>query len=234
MVKNLNLLDGGRHSDLYEALKRINATIEAELPPVDPSMDGPLVLRLHEVTATQQAIVGPKMWNLARVHAEFDLPVPPRFVVTVAAYAGFMTAIDLRGRLVRLGDLAASADAAAPGEACAEVAATIIGAALPDEIESQVLTAFDELGDPTMLVAVRSSTLGEDEAVSHAGQYESLLGVSRERLMDAYKRVVASIGTRDAAQGCRVRHSAIPRRSGKPRLRSAVIPHAARCRALRP
>jgi pyruvate,water dikinase len=210
MVKNLNLLDGGRHADLYEALKRINAAIEAELPPVDPSIDGPLVVRLHDVTPSQQAIVGPKMWNLARVHAELGLPVPPGFVVTAAAYARFMTAIELWGRLARLGDLAASADAATLGEACAEVVATIVGAALPHEIESQVLAAFDELGDPAMLVAVRSSTLGEDKAASHAGQYESLLGVSRERLMDAYKRVVASVCA-PSAVAYRKEHSVVAR-----------------------
>ena len=42
------------------------------------------------------------------------------------------------------------------------------------------------------LWAVRSSAMGEDGDLSFAGQFDTLLGVPRERLLEAYRKVVAS------------------------------------------
>jgi len=57
---------------------------------------------------------------------------------------------------------------------------------LPDAFSQELLEAFDTLGAER--VAVRSSSVGEDsDDASWAGQLESVLNVTREKLVDAVK-----------------------------------------------
>ncbi len=210
MVKNLNLIDQGRHAELYDALKRINAAIEASLPPLDDSIDGPLVVGFDEVTPAHEGLVGPKMSNLARVRNELGLPVPEGFVITAAAYSRLMTAEELWQRVGHLGDVLTTHGPKALGEACSEVAAAVRGARIPPDIEAAIASAADRLDGPGRRFAVRSSTLGEDKIASHAGQYESILNVPRGGLMDAYKHVLSSVCS-PAALSYRVEHGVVAR-----------------------
>ncbi|MGE5346137.1 MAG: PEP/pyruvate-binding domain-containing protein, partial [Acidithiobacillales bacterium] len=58
---------------------------------------------------------------------------------------------------------------------------------------SAIHRAFEETFRPGSLVAVRSSAVGEDSpGASHAGLYVTELGVDAERLLDAWRRVLAS------------------------------------------
>ena len=51
--------------------------------------------------------------------------------------------------------------------------------------------AYDD--DPQVVAALRSSAIAEDGVQSFAGQYRSLLGVTRNDLIPAFKVVVASL-----------------------------------------
>lgn len=210
MVKNLNLIDHGRHTELYESLKRINAAIEAELPPVDETIDGPLVLGFEEMGAQHEGLVGPKMLNLSRVRNELGLPVPDGFAVTAAAYSRLMTAAGLWGSVVRLGDLRTAHGQRALTAACSEVAAAMARTPVPEPVAHAISHALEGLGARAPLVAVRSATLGEDKLASHAGQYQSLLNVPQAGVLDAYKRVVSSVFS-PSAVAYRAEHGVVSR-----------------------
>lgn len=63
---------------------------------------------------------------------------------------------------------------------------------IPQELEDEILKAFDELG--TSRVAVRSSAVSEDSSsASWAGQLESFLNIGRDNLIDYIKECWNSI-----------------------------------------
>ncbi|MEM5789553.1 MAG: PEP/pyruvate-binding domain-containing protein, partial [Syntrophobacteraceae bacterium] len=71
----------------------------------------------------------------------------------------------------------------------------IMNAPLPPELEDCLLHEIDVLAGafgPGVRIAVRSSATSEDSEASFAGQHSSVLGVSRDTLLSAYKRVLAS------------------------------------------
>jgi pyruvate,water dikinase len=62
-------------------------------------------------------------------------------------------------------------------------------------LEQEILSACEKIwgDDPTVLVAMRSSAVGEDGDISYAGQYLTLLGVTRSEICEAYKSIIASL-----------------------------------------
>ena len=69
---------------------------------------------------------------------------------------------------------------------------------MPAPLERAILAAYDQLGErlgSSPMVSMRSSAVGEDGEVSFAGQYVSLLNVTREGLIDAYREVIAGLYT---------------------------------------
>jgi len=65
-----------------------------------------------------------------------------------------------------------------------------------NKIQDCIYKAYDDLSG---LVAVRSSAVGEDGVVkSFAGQYKSILNVSKENLIDAIKECIESLNTAHA------------------------------------
>jgi pyruvate,water dikinase len=80
-----------------------------------------------------------------------------------------------------------------------EMQKCILAATLPRKLTSQIFAEFDLLAERlqlrTLTVALRSSASGEDGASSFAGQYETALNVSRDRLLDGYRRVIAGTYT---------------------------------------
>jgi pyruvate, water dikinase len=120
-------------------------------------------------------------------------------VITAAAYEAFMAASDLQNEInARLTALAEdSVDARY--RLSSEIRQRILAAPVPDPLARAITEAYARLcadaGAPagSVRVSLRSSALGEDAAgATFAGQFSSILNVAPERLLDAYKEVVAS------------------------------------------
>jgi pyruvate,water dikinase len=65
---------------------------------------------------------------------------------------------------------------------------------VPGDLQAAINSAYEDLAGGTgTRVSLRSSALGEDSAgISFAGQYRSVLNVSFENIIEAYKEIVAS------------------------------------------
>ncbi len=78
----------------------------------------------------------------------------------------------------------------------ADIQQLIIRAAMPADLEQEIMGAYRELeakAGKDVKVSLRSSALGEDlVGASFAGQYRSELNVSSDDIIDAYKEIVAS------------------------------------------
>ncbi|GAB2668687.1 PEP/pyruvate-binding domain-containing protein [Nocardia goodfellowii] len=160
-------------------------------------------LTLADPLATLE-VAGGKGSSLARM-AGAELPVPPGFHVTTAAYRRFVAADGLHERIL---EVAAGVAADDPGTwtTAANAIATLIAAQpVPEDVAQEIRTGYARLGE--VAVAVRSSATAEDlPEMSFAGQQDSYLNiVGAEAVVAAVKRCWASLWT-DRALGYRARH----------------------------
>jgi pyruvate,water dikinase len=193
MVKNLNQIAGGRYMRLYDSLAELGRDFETFCTNQARMERGPLVIPLSELTAAQAGQAGTKMANLGETRNVVGLPVPEGFAVSTAAFHLFMSENGLWERAHQLNRLAGSESRTALSQAAWEVREAILRAPVPARVQAGMLSAYDRLaGTGPLLLAVRSSAVGEDLASSHAGQYHTELNVGREDLLDAYRLVLAS------------------------------------------
>lgn len=134
--------------------------------------------------------VGGKAKNLAVMFSE-GFPVPPGFVVTVAAYEEFVESNEI---IVEILDCLNSTDfnVESEVEACSRrVREKVLGGEIGPELLSAIDIALEQCGGE--LWAVRSSAAAEDlPDASFAGQQDTFLCVSSAEVADHVKRCWAS------------------------------------------
>jgi pyruvate,water dikinase len=161
----------------------------------------PFIRWFRDIALTDVPIVGGKNASLGELYRELSqagVRVPNGFAVTADAYRHFMqttglaTTIETLTKGLQPGNLT---DLAERGLAIRQA---IVGAALPQELQGAITTAYDALGDGLAIdVAVRSSATAEDlPDASFAGQQETYLNVrGHAALVDACHRAFASLFT---------------------------------------
>jgi pyruvate, water dikinase len=195
LVYALDRLSGGKYAGLIDACDRIGrdtASIFRSAPPSHPDL---LVLPFEAVTADMADLAGPKTTNLASIGNVLKLPVPEGFVVTAAAFNRFLEDNDL---IRPIEDMLTELPSDSPADLDRVTAALqkrITQAPVPKPLAAQILKAYETLEAKTeknVLIAMRSSAVGEDTQASFAGQYATALNVGRDSILDAYKTVLAS------------------------------------------
>jgi rifampicin phosphotransferase len=132
-------------------------------------------------------IAGGKGANLGEL-TSIGVPVPFGFVITTAAYEKFVAENRLQDAIML--ELLKRKD----GETIREL---FLQEQIPNETEQAIIQAYQELGAKS--VAVRSSATAEDlPGAAFAGQQDTYLNIKRETLIDAVKKVWASLWTERA------------------------------------
>jgi len=195
MIGHLNNISGGAYPGLYTAFDRIQAQIEEALKGEGRPEDQALVLSLDDVHENLIDLTGSKAGNLALVK-RLGLPARSGFVITATAFRHLMTSTrlgeDVLRELMFLEDLSYSSLV----EMSRRLAARMAETPLPPDLEAAINEAVQNLAgraDRPIRLSVRSSAIGEDSAVSFAGQYKTVLGVPPEEVGRAYLQVVASL-----------------------------------------
>ncbi len=199
MVDGLNAITGDRYAGLTGPFDSITRSLTTMMGSGTGSDDEELVLGLDVIRSSHADVVGGKMANLGELRNRLGLPVPEGFATTTAAFrllleeGGILSAVqdDLMGAL-------STTDVVAVSET---VRRRIMDVSVPPRLEAAILDAYDRLAerlDGSRRLAVRSSALGEDGERSFAGQFLTVLNVSRDGLLDAYLRVVASLHSPEA------------------------------------
>ncbi len=147
------------------------------------------------------ASTGPKAATLARLRRA-GLPVPTGFCVTAEAYRAHLTSAGVAeaARDVR------EADDGDAGRRALQVRLALLSAPLPHGVAEPLDEAYRRLSpDPNLVVAVRSSALGESgDGASFAGQLQTLLGVAGlADLVTAVRACWASLWTPRAVRYAR-------------------------------
>ena len=203
MVRHLDTLAPDRYTLLFERLEEIQHNIDHELATLPLPSDAPLVLPLTQVDCHHIDVAGPKMANLGEVANVVGMSVPNGFVITAAAYERLIAANDLQPEIDRLLQAHQAERLDELFALSSSLQALIMSAAVPEDIAAAIDAEGEKNAIPSKenTFALRSSALGEDSAAaSFAGQYQSLLNVRREHLVESYLEVVASKYTPQAMQ----------------------------------
>jgi pyruvate,water dikinase len=204
MVSSLNTLSGNRHQRLFEIVEQINAKIKETLESRREIDIEDWILPYSGITREMVDWVGGKNANLGEVLNRVNLPIPDGFAITTVAFNHFMAANDLVDEVDKRKMAIDPANPESLNEASEEIQRLIISASVPEPLAQAILDAHDALtarisarGDrgSEIQVSLRSSAIGEDSELSFAGQYLSVLNVPRDRLVQTYKFIVASLYT---------------------------------------
>lgn len=195
LTEALNSLSGGKFAGLLEVCDNIDTRIAAQLAPRRPDLLAPTVLSLEQITPDMLSQVGGKAFNLAVLKNTLKLPVPAGFVMTAAATARFLADNALKDRIREELAQLSPEDLADLEAGSARIRQMVMEAPVPSDLAAAIGSAYAALEAATtrnVRIAVRSSAVGEDGDASFAGQYSSVLNVTRDGVLDAFKRVVAS------------------------------------------
>ena len=196
IVQHLNQLAPGSYEALQDRFREIQKDINPFLHAPAPSAQGPLVLPLADLDRNRVDQVGEKMANLGEILNRIRLRTPAGFAVTVEGYRRFLKHNDLQSEIDRRIQATEVERLDALHGLGATLQQLILRSEVPEDLGQAVQEQYRRLEEEAggaVTLAVRSSALGEDMAgTSFAGQYKSVLNVSREGLLAAYKEVVAS------------------------------------------
>jgi pyruvate,water dikinase len=139
---------------------------------------GCYVLGLHEIGASDVALVGGKAAQLGELSRLDGISVPAGFCVTAEAFRRVVAqAPSIEGLLDRISRVGPEDRAAIRG-ASAEVRQAIDAIVIPGELASEITDALSSTREPTAY-AVRSSATAEDlPTASFAGQHDTYLNVT--------------------------------------------------------
>lgn len=196
MVKSLQSMSGGAYPALETRVEALRREVECITGRGLPETHCPFVMPYASVNKESVDCVGGKNANLGEM-AKLGLPIPSGFAISTSA---FTAVLEVDGKLDRIRAIAMDIDPQRPQsvQSCSEeIQHLILGARVPDAIAHDIHHAFDTSfglsGNPG--VALRSSAIGEDSELSFAGQYLSILNVHRDKLLERYTCILASLFT---------------------------------------
>jgi pyruvate,water dikinase len=203
LVESLNKLSNGRYPELTLLPDSILSEAIKRIEPKHEQLQVPFTVPLQGLSSQSSPAVGSKAANLSIIKNSIALPVPEGFAVTTAAEKAFREGSGLESAIRDTLDLVHRDGGETADKLTSDLRNRIMASKLPANLEAEILAAFEGLeksAGKSLRVAVRSSAVGEDTAFSFAGQYHTELNVSKEGVVDGYKKVIASRYTTRAIQ----------------------------------
>lgn len=204
MVKSLDDLAGHSYPILFKVLDDINNRVNEELNQRKDLEITDYTLPYSEINKDMSDSVGGKNANLGELRNRVGLKIPEGFAITTSACDFFLGSNDLLEQITNLRVNLDPDDPAAINVASEKIQNMIMEAPVPQDLIDAIMSSYEKLainvrkedhrpGREKPKVALRSSAIGEDSALSFAGQYLTVLNVTEERIIETYKAVVASL-----------------------------------------
>jgi pyruvate,water dikinase len=174
------------------------------------------VVWLSEVNKKDGNIAGGKGANLGEMYNS-GMPVPPAFVVTAQAFANLLKETNIGNKIYSILKTIDYENTQQLEDKTRQIREIIVGARMPDNIENDIIEAYDNLNidketldnaskdvvgvlsaaKEPVVVAVRSSATTEDLiTASFAGQQDTFLNIKgNQNLLEAVKKCWASLFT---------------------------------------
>ncbi len=198
LVSSLNKLSGRRYQEISMVFSRIQHAIDDIIEKGKSREIRPdhFVMRFESLGRNLADKVGGKSANLGEILNKAKLPVPEGFAISTDAFWAFMRENQLPDEIRALQVNLDPEDYDSLVEVSEEIKEIILKAEVPVALGALILQSYDEVASNlgySPKVSMRSSAVGEDGEISFAGQYISVLNVSKENLIDAYREVVAGL-----------------------------------------
>ncbi len=193
LISRLQDMHPQAYSELTESHKRITSELKQFFPQSECTSSSPYSITL-EKGYRYPDLVGGKALALARILHQTDIAVPAGLVVTTNAFHAFVEENGIRPHIVRQLRRLNLHKPERLAEIATDLQHTIMAAKVPTEVYTEIENAIALAGlSSTSAWAVRSSATGEDDGeTSFAGQYTTVLNVTSDDILHAYKTVLAS------------------------------------------
>lgn len=181
-------------TDIFNHIKPETATRESKT-----LVGEPLVLPYHKIRRESVQRVGAKNANVGEIKNALGLPTPNGFAITTAAFKHFIQSNHLADTILRMKRKADLIETETILEVSQTIQQCILSASVPDDLVQEIMDAHAHLmqelnvRDTPVNVSLRSSALGEDSTLSFAGQYLTVLNVPPQRIVEDYRRIIASL-----------------------------------------
>jgi pyruvate, water dikinase len=199
MVESLNAISSDAYPVLRGRLDQVGSTLTETMEEFSGAAESRLVIDMQEVSSIDADRVGGKMANIGELRTKLGIPTPDGMAVTTHAYRLLIEKGGLRSWIQdRHMEFSSTSDAEQLAQTVQE---QILQLEIPSEIENEILDSYDRLCSRLQgiyPVAVRSSAVGEDTLFSFAGQFLSILNVTKANICKAYLRVLASLYSPEA------------------------------------
>ncbi|NNK85562.1 MAG: hypothetical protein HKO91_08440, partial [Desulfobacterales bacterium] len=189
MLKDFEKMCPTCYPDLKDYFKKFDSYVKFIFASREHNTSAPFTIALSKLPLDSQTLVGSKALNLSIIKRDLKLRVPKGFVITTNAFRYFIEFNDLRKaieeRLAKL-DINSTASLNVISH---ELVDTMMKAEIPPIIIEDILNSYDSLQNQAgrdVKLALRSSAVGEDTRSSFAGQYRTILNVSKNGLLDSF------------------------------------------------
>ena len=194
MVEELLKMCPSNYWGLKSYFKKFDFYIRFMIAPQEFDFSPPFIIEFDKISSFNETVAGKKAFALSCLNNDLHLPAPKGFVITTNAFHYFLETNDLREPInEQLANLDIS-DSSSLERTARKIKQLILNAKIPEDIDAAVTNAINSLeGDNEInfRVAIRSSAVKEDGKASFAGQYQTLLNINKEDVLNGYKQVIA-------------------------------------------
>lgn len=191
-IDKMIVIGGEPYSALKGRNKKIFNEIELLLKNIDRLKDEPVIKEIKLLNKACYNQFGGKNANLGEI-LSLNIPVPEGFAISSGAYKVFIESNNLNDHVYEL-LTKIKPDMTNLKEVSVMIRKRLINADFPKELAEKITDSYMSIsgGSPELKVAVRSSAIGEDSALSFAGQYDTYLNICKDELIENCKKVFAS------------------------------------------
>ncbi len=203
VIKALNHVANNQYAVLYQVLDSINGKIDREVYCEHMPSSAGFVVPYKKITRSLLDDVGGKNANLGEIRNNIGLLVPDGFAITTNVFDAFVgtrprdgSGNNLYERIHKKLSILELTNQVNVDAVSKEIQSMIIDSDIPEGLLRALGDAYDDLCrevKKTVHVAMRSSAVNEDGDLSFAGQYTTVLNITKQEIPNAYKQVIASL-----------------------------------------
>ena len=195
LIYNFHTLAPKKYQALDIVFRSIKKDIEKELAGQVVIPQTEYVISYDIITGDFDDVVGGKNTHIAEVRNRLGMRVPEGFAITTRAFQSFLDYNRIQDKLAGIlenweHNRISTRDASQ--KILGMISSSAPAPALSRAIKRGTKELQQKTGKHPLLLAVRSSAMGEDSEHTFAGQYQSFLNQPPQNLIKCYKDILAS------------------------------------------